>query len=228
MRSCRFFYGQPHGHILSISLAAHTGDVVISAEAFQYVSHACIADPLPAGCCVRLAAMVEPPATPEPTTPLERRPTLFHRPLLLELLRMHIDPTLCARVEAGYAPHLLNELRRCTVAFVGFPSLQEPLWASNSTRSVQTCIESLQEALCGAGGTLLQVRCDEKGFLAVVAFGLPGSGGAGGAVEAAHVALRAVAATEDGGQRACVGLTTGDVLCAVVGCARRAEYTVSR
>ena len=208
------------------SSAAMTGDVVMSAEAFQHVSHACIAEPLGC-CCVRLAGMVDTAQEPPTSETISSNPTaLLHRPLLLELLRMHIDPALCTRIEAGYASHLLNELRRCTVAFVGFPSLQEPCAAPSSTRSVQTCIEALQEALAGTGGTLLQTRCDEKGFLAVVAFGLPGSGDAGSVAGAAHAALCAVTATDAGGQRACVGLTTGDVLCAVVGCARRAEYTV--
>lgn len=107
-----------------------------------------------------------------------------------------------------------------------------------AVRTVQACVEAVQSAIAEtAGGSLLQVRCDEKGFLAIVAFGLPGSGRGcgrkaprgGGAhpSEGARFALRMVENAALVGQQACVGLTTGEVLCAVVGGDTRAEYTVA-
>lgn len=200
----------------------HTGDVVLSGEAFGYISHLCIAEPLDplrtpsltgtpplthnntnnntkttsqpslghdnpkqvlsndstvqSSTCVRVLAMMDnnnkvnnphvpgascsstinsttndtptvnadintitndtaitPPTTPPLPPPL---PSLWSfaphvsssshhwQTLALHVLRMHIDHTLCMRVEAGYGPQHLNELRRCTVAFVGFPMLR--------------------------------------------------------------------------------------------------------
>lgn len=116
-----------------------------------------------------------------------------------------------------------------------------------------------------------QARCDEKGFLAVAAFGLPGRTHEDGPARALSAALAIVqglqvhcalhhmrifhstwhlvasmsntassrqpcpsdwvpacsaAMYQAAGERGCIGVTTGQVLCACVGSRLRAEYTV--
>ena len=41
----------------------------------------------------------------------------------LEVLRMHLPDTLAQRIEAGHLA-FINEIRVCTVLFIGFPSLK--------------------------------------------------------------------------------------------------------
>jgi hypothetical protein len=150
------------------------------------------------------------------------------------LLRLHLPEAVAARVEAGHAD-FINEIRVCTVLFIGFPSLQvccgphaciagrlcpavlcmawaemcapyayqhdrysghswhgaidrllvvhvvppvqrprERQEAGGEVGAVQAAMEGVQGCMRGHGGSLLQLRCDEKGFLAICAFGLPG------------------------------------------------------
>ncbi len=41
----------------------------------------------------------------------------------LQVLRMHLPDTLAQRIEAGHLA-FINEIRVCTVLFIGFPSLK--------------------------------------------------------------------------------------------------------
>lgn len=71
-----------------------------------------------------------------------------------------------------------------------------------------------------------QFRCDEKGFLAICAFGLPGRSHEDGPARGIQAALSIVEAVRRRGGRACCGVTTGQLFCAMVGSQRRSEYTV--
>ena len=46
--------------------------------------------------------------------------------------------------------------------------------AGGAVATVQGAMGAVQGCMRGRDGTFLQLRCDEKGFLAVCAFGLPG------------------------------------------------------
>ena len=75
--------------------------------------------------------------------------------------------------------------------------------------------------------TPLQFRCDEKGFVGVCVFGLPGHTHEDGPGRGVQSALELHARFRAGGQRVCIGITTGDLLCTCVGAHRvRLEYTV--
>lgn len=75
-------------------------------------------------------------------------------------------------------------------------------------------------------GSFLQFRCDEKGFLSICAFGLPGRTHEDNPKRAISAAVKLVQDMHHKGERAVVGVTTGDLLCAIVGSVLRAEYTV--
>ena len=76
-----------------------------------------------------------------------------------QVLRMHLLDNLRQRIEAGHKD-FLNELRACTVVFVGLPSLQDhrPGAAAEGPASVQAAVDIVQRRLAAAGGSLLQVR----------------------------------------------------------------------
>ena len=75
-------------------------------------------------------------------------------------------------------------------------------------------------------GTLVQFRCDEKGFLAICAFGLPGVSHPNNQERGILSALQVKLNIEGMGHKFACGVTTGDLLCACVGSSVRREYTM--
>ncbi|GMH35276.1 hypothetical protein BSKO_03144 [Bryopsis sp. KO-2023] len=147
----------------------------------------------------------------------------------LSIMRMHILDSVREKVEAGQQ-EFVNEVRRLTVVFLGFPTLKEPQTEGeegDEVAGVQAAMETVQRCMRVYGGGLLQFRCDEKGFLAICAFGLPGRNHRDNCTRAIHSALKIVEVLlNKDNSRVCAGVTTGDLLCACVGSKDRYEYTV--
>jgi hypothetical protein len=90
------------------------------------------------------------------------------------LFRMHVVGNVRQRIEAGHHD-FISEIRHLTILFMGFPSLSHS--GSRLSRSIQAVQETIMiiiKVMHAFKGTLVQFRCDEKGFLAICAFGLPG------------------------------------------------------
>ena len=76
-------------------------------------------------------------------------------------------------------------------------------------------------------GSFLQFRADEKGFVGICAFGLPGHTHEDNPARGILAALDLDKRIREGNHRVCVGVTTGDLLCTCVGARKiRSEYTV--
>jgi class 3 adenylate cyclase len=84
----------------------------------------------------------------------------------------------------------------------------------------------IQKAMGIYGGSLLQMRCDEKGHLAVCAFGLAGHLAEDFVFKGMQAALFIVKEMERYGEKCCAGVTTGNLFCGAVGSEKRYEYTV--
>ena len=81
--------------------------------------------------------------------------------------------------------------------------------------------------LCRYDGSFLQFRCDEKGFLAICALGLPGHTHEDDPSRGVQAALDLRQRVKRAGHRTCIGVTTGRLLCTCVGARKiRSEYTV--
>lgn len=65
---------------------------------------------------------------------------------------------------------------------------------------VQSAVEVIQKQMRAHDGSFLQFRCDEKGFLSICAFGLPGRTRENGASRAVLAALAIVAVLKETGQ----------------------------
>ncbi|KAL4458480.1 hypothetical protein ABPG75_013345 [Micractinium tetrahymenae] len=243
---------QPRPPIAQLQAAeqhAISGEAVLSPEVVAMVGASCLLDPLEGG-NARLVELLEPyQLLPEvqqeaETSSMERagkqvkkeRAALAQLPEVsqghaLQLLRMHLLENVRVRVEAGHIDYV-NELRVGTVLFLGFPSLLEPPQRTGPGASrtglaaVQACMEVVQKRMRQHDGSFLQFRCDEKGFLAICAFGLPGRSHEDGPARGIQAALAIVEAIKRRGGRACCGVTTGQLFCAMVGSQRRSEYTV--
>ena len=87
--------------------------------------------------------------------------------------------------------NLLNALRLDKVILFGMA--QAPLKGSSSPRgavdSVQEAVLAVQRGMGHFEGSLVQFRCDEKGFLSICAFGLPGASHEDGPSRAVRAAL---------------------------------------
>lgn len=124
------------------------------------------------------------------------------------------------RVENGHIDSV-NEFRVCTALFFGFPSLNRGAGLDSLQNTV--CI---MQARMHHDGSFLQMRCDEKGLVALCAFGLPGRAHEDCPRRAILAALAIVETLKEEGVEAVVGVTTGSLFCGVVGSQLRAEYTV--
>lgn len=144
------------------------------------------------------------------------------------IMRMHVLDNVRQRIEAGHMD-FVNEIRRLSVLFLGFPGLSEPradCSPDDGLHSVQESVKHVQMTMLDLDGSFLQFRCDEKGFLAICAFGLPGRTHVDDCSRSISAALRISRSLQEVGHRVVVGVTTGDLLCACVGSSTRAEYTV--
>lgn len=144
------------------------------------------------------------------------------------IMRMHVLDNVRQRIEAGHMD-FVNEIRRLSILFLGFPGLSRPISNTHpdeALQSLQLAVTNVQIKMVEFDGTFLQFRCDEKGFLAICAFGLPGRTHVDDCSRAIEAALKIVSSMEEIGHQSVVGVTTGDLLCACVGSSIRAEYTV--
>lgn len=145
------------------------------------------------------------------------------------LLRMHVLGSVRTRIEAGHLD-FINEIRPLTCIFLGFPSLlNETDTASDQDQisCVQFAVQQVQEVMRKWDGSFLQFRCDEKGFVGICAFGLPGHTHEDNPSRGILAALELHKRIKDGHHRVCIGVTTGDLLCTCVGARKiRQEYTV--
>jgi len=145
----------------------------------------------------------------------------------LQILRSHVPFNVRSRVESGHIDSV-NEVRVCTVVFLGFPTLvkHKSGGPAESLAAVQSVTQAAQGRMHQDGGYFLQMRCDEKGYLALCAFGLPGRSHDDSPARGVQAALAVVSNLQRQGYAAVAGVTTGNLFCGVVGSSRRAEYTV--
>lgn len=119
-------------------------------------------------------------------------------------------------------PSWLAESRRLTVIFVMLPNLP---CTPESAERVQRAVAAVQRSVYAYDGTLRQHMVDDKGQVAVCAFGLAGR------AQAATRALCAAQATLVRLRRlnvpACIGVATGTCFCGLVGSRTRNEYTLA-
>eukprot|EP00741_Cyanophora_paradoxa_P024017 tig00021720_g23192.t1 len=117
-------------------------------------------------------------------------------------------------------PAFLSEFRVASVLFVKLGGMPE------TAEGVQRAVRALQVALYRHEGSLHQVFQDDKGLLAVAAFGLWPLTHTDDAARAVECALEIQTALKEHGVRTAIGVTTGVVLCTFVGSPLRCGYSV--
>ncbi|GMH40958.1 hypothetical protein BSKO_08862 [Bryopsis sp. KO-2023] len=218
---------QPLRQIAEIEHHAEAGDVIVSKEVVQAAGQHFRYEPLGDGASrIPLGEVIDGEAFQN--IPLHDHTFHFLPPRArlqcAAIMRMHVLDNVRQRIEAGHVD-FVNEIRRLSVLFMGFPGLSERS-DTDGLESVQIAVKNVQQRMLEFDGSFLQFRCDEKGFLAICAFGLPGKSHVDNCARAVTSALKISQSMDEVGYRVVVGVTTGDLLCACVGSRTRAEYTV--
>ena len=146
----------------------------------------------------------------------------------VDLLQAFLLGSIRSRVLAGQYEYI-NELRDCTVVFCGIPALTKRRAAGappvDECALAQSAVLAVQRAIGQVDGAFLQARCDEKGFIIVSAFGLPGYAHEDGPARGIRAALTTHQALAELSLDAHIGVTTGRLLCACVGAPGRVEFS---
>eukprot|EP00210_Caulerpa_lentillifera_P006470 g6182.t1 len=223
-----FPFRQPLTQIAAIESFAKEGDVIVSREILQIADQGFEYETLDGAARItgemfRAKSKLQ---TKETCSLLPSIPSK-QRKRCIEVLRTHVPASIRPKIEAGHLEYI-SEIRSLSVLFFGFPGLTTPdaSKAQSPLTHVQTTMETLQCWMKEFEGSFVQLRCDEKGFLAICAFGLSGSNHANNSSRAIAAAFKIIGNLEEIGIESCVGITSGDLLCACIGSKTRAEYTL--
>ncbi|CAG9466900.1 unnamed protein product [Pedinophyceae sp. YPF-701] len=150
----------------------------------------------------------------------------LQRTQLVNMVGGHVLPFIRERLEHNQG-EFLSEVREITTLFLGFPGLTQP-WpdASSALGAVQLHFKVVRDAMAKHNGDLLQIRCDEKGYLCICAFGLPGRARPTDASRAVRAAWEIRRKMKEEGFLTVAGMSRGELLCGRVGSRWRCEYTV--
>jgi class 3 adenylate cyclase/tetratricopeptide (TPR) repeat protein len=181
---------------------ARAGETLLSPTALRHLP----VDVEPGGARLRRAPEVS-PLVPLPPPPLVGDLT----PLL--------HPSVRGRLSGE--EQWLDELRQVSVVFARVDAAPD-----TPVEALQAAFVALCETTAAFGGVVDKLTSDDKGLLAISAWGLPPMAHADDPARAVHAALRLHDALAAAGWRAGIGVATGRVFCGVVGSAARREYTV--
>lgn len=157
------------------------------------------------------------------------------RKLLEQHLEVHV-PHSCRKFVHESMLEVLGEMRHVTTLFLALDSLQTHLM-SGDVQLVQACFVVIVEATVQTGGVVRQFVLDDKGCVAICAWGLPGAAHGHGqdavkAIECATQILDTLHDTytygdiETGISGSHIGIAAGEVYVGLIGALQRCEYAM--
>jgi class 3 adenylate cyclase/tetratricopeptide (TPR) repeat protein len=204
--------GTPLNRAVAAEHRAEQGRTVLAPEVFGYVADRAVGRDVGDG-FVELAEM---------PGELRARSVVGPAPeVAAAALEPFVNSAARARVAAGQADWL-SELRRVTVLFVRFGVESDEGFLKTAQRAFAT----LTRVLLPFEATVDKLAVDDKGLVALAAFGLPPLAHPDDPVRAVSAALRLEEELRAAGLTADIGVATGTVFCGIVGGVRRREYTV--
>ncbi|MGD8809105.1 MAG: AAA family ATPase, partial [Gammaproteobacteria bacterium] len=134
-----------------------------------------------------------------------------------------LTPFLPAAVHARHVSgqtQFLGEFRTMTIVFFGFsPPRSQPELLQEIVGVVQSSVESFD-------GELYQVLVDDKGLVAVAAFGMPMRSHENDAERAVRAAIDVQNDLRAGAARSSIGVSTGRLFCGSYGGRHRRQYSI--
>lgn len=127
------------------------------------------------------------------------------------------------RIAGGTGDDWMGELRALTVLFCSLDGLDD---SDDGFDRLGQATRLIQASIHRCFGEFDKVSIDDKGTIAIAAFGLPTGGGAYRADLAVTAALRIQRDLASLNVRSSIGVATGRVFCGPVGGVSRREYTV--
>jgi class 3 adenylate cyclase/tetratricopeptide (TPR) repeat protein len=224
----RGFLGSPEGgwipfvggrifeQILDCTKHMESGTVVLSAAAAREIAMDADITPCDENAS-RLVALRGSPVHAAPVAELCGAP---ERDRLQAFIPSHVTAGLRASLDEWLA-----DLRRITVVFITFPNLE--LGTPEDLRSLNEAICEIQGVLKRWAGYLVQLIQDDKGVVAVIAFGLAHSPHEDAADRAVAAALEVHERLHELRLYSQIGVTTGRVFSGVRGGVERREYSIT-
>ncbi len=207
-------YGPPLDQIREAGDLAQIGKVFLSREANEHLGIQTIREAHPDGGAFVLGL--------SPETPLQGSTTDLST-LTEDALRPYVPRAVQESIDAGLSD-FLDQSRTISTLFV---RIVPEHGAAPAWKRMQTTMELLQKTMARYEGTVAQLMQDDKGLVAVLAFGLPPVGhedDAGRAIESA-IYLRELASER--GVACAIGVSTGVPFCGPLGGQVRRCYTVT-
>jgi len=142
----------------------------------------------------------------------------------------------CETILAGYVPRpvmsalkagkysLLGELRQVSILFINLPGFAYD--TDEQAAANQEAFVEIQKALAKYDGSLRQLIQDDKGTVAIAAFGLPYSSHEDDPLRATMTALMVARSFKRINMKVAIGVTTGGAYCGCVGNEVRCEYAI--
>jgi class 3 adenylate cyclase/tetratricopeptide (TPR) repeat protein len=189
--------------------AVPSGQVALSRDAWELLRADCSGEPQPDGGFVVYGVT---PPMPFERRPAEPEPSTAQ---LTPLVPRHLVQRLVANKQ-----DTLAELRSATVQFVRMA-------VPGDLDTLQRCTEAIQRCIYDAGGSVLQCLVDDTGaFVAVAAWGIPGSSYSDDAERALRAGHAVAAAMADNDREVSVGVASGRLFAGVRGSSSRAEFAL--
>ncbi|HEY1016511.1 MAG TPA: adenylate/guanylate cyclase domain-containing protein, partial [Herpetosiphonaceae bacterium] len=211
--------GDPLPQMTEAEHAALPGEVALSSAAWALIEPWAVAEDIALG-IVRLTALRE---------ELPPRP-LTHLPLpeaAAPILQAFLPRAIVSRLAAGQ-DRWGAELRRVTTLFIQLepaPGATTPRGGDELAR-LQQLVAALQRQIYDYDGSINQLLIDDKGLVALAAFGLPPRMHEDDALRALRAAQAIETELRQLGAGCAIGIATGKIYCGVRGNERRSEYAM--
>jgi hypothetical protein len=208
--------GEPLAQLRTAVDNSHTGEVVVSAEAWELIKNSCVGEPRDNDWYVQAISQPVPPKAAAPIVPSVDAEAA---------LRSFIPQAVMARLDAKQIGWM-DELRMVTVLFVKLNSEFDYKRMDQYCDTIHKVLQCMQRVIFQYEGMVRQFLADDKGTVLIAAFGLPPFSHDNDAVRGVKAALQINEELLAIGMENTIGVTTGRVYCGSVGSDQRQEYAM--
>lgn len=207
--------GAPLVQMAHVAKLAQPGEVVVSAEAWNFIEDRCEGDMLPDG-EVRIVRVIE------PVVPLVRK-QIVPPDAAIPALRGCVPAAILRHIESGDA-RWMAELRTITVLFINLIDFDHT--SQTALAEAQRLASAIQTDLYRYEGSINKLLVDEKGVIMMAVLGLPPLAHEDDPLRGLRAGMAIQATLDQMGVNSAIGVTTGRAFCGTVGSDRRREYTI--